>query len=158
MSDDHRDIGRGVLSYRPGQRPSDCEIDPIENENTTTIGIPWLHAVVALIVFAAMAIPIGWRLFAPEPVLPLLQDGTARTAFVSGAYSSCMQKQRTLPENAELSAPGLGAYCLCDGRALADMINSNEYQAMAEGVQQTPSLLKKAETASALCTINMLPS
>jgi hypothetical protein len=114
---------------------------------------------VALIVFAAMAIPIRWRRFAPEPVLPFLQDGTARTAYVSDVYETCMQKQQTLPENVELSARELSAYCLYNGRALADVINSNGYEAMVEGVEHAPaSIVKKAEMANTICALTVLTS
>jgi hypothetical protein len=44
-----------------------------------------------------------------------------------------LEKQRAGAENATLSTPELGAFCLCYGRALADVINGAEYEALAAG-------------------------
>jgi hypothetical protein len=44
-----------------------------------------------------------------------------------------LEKQLAAPENGSLSAPELGAFCLCYGRALADFITGSEYEALALG-------------------------
>ena len=57
---------------------------------------------------------------AEQPAFPLLQDGGPRSAFVGGSYRTCLEQQRAA--NASLSTPELGAFCLCYGRSLADLI------------------------------------
>ena len=84
------------------------------------------RAVAVFIVFAAIAISTGGNPLAAEPDLPLLQDESARTAFISGVYKTCLERQRKLRENASLTAPELGQYCLCYGRALADIIDATD--------------------------------
>ena len=46
---------------------------------------------------------------AQQPSFPFLQEGRARTAFVSGSYQTCLERQRAAPENASLSTPEIGA-------------------------------------------------
>jgi hypothetical protein len=92
-----------------------------------------------------------------QPTFPLLQDGSARTAFVSGAYRTCLERQRASAENASLSTPELGAFCLCYGRALADAVNGADYEALL-AAQLTKSLQKKAQLAASICTARMNPS
>jgi hypothetical protein len=93
----------------------------------------------------------------PDQVLPLLQDGSARGAFVSGTYAPCLKKQRGAPENAGLTTPELGDFCLCYGRALADQINSREFQDLdVTGVEPIPaSLVKKTNAAAYVCQRRM---
>ena len=89
--------------------------------------------------------------------LPLLQDGSARTAFVSGAYETCMEGQRKLPKNASYTAPELGQYCLCYGRALADIVNATELETMAVEKQIPASFFEKAAISDELCRTSMRP-
>jgi hypothetical protein len=114
-----------------------------------------------------MITPTDWQLLAteqastlpPEQVLPFLQDGSPRTAFVSGAYKACLETQRSVPENASVTTSQLGQYCLCYGRALADVINSREYQDLVDhGEHALPSLTPKIKTAGDLCEARMLPA
>lgn len=88
--------------------------------------------------------------FAQQPTFPLLQDGGARSAFVGGTYRTCLEKQRRAAENATLSTPELGAFCLCYGRALADVINGAEYEALAAG-KLPDSFVEKGHVASNIC-------
>jgi hypothetical protein len=85
-----------------------------------------------------------------QQTFPLLQEGSARTAFVSGAYRICLEGARRAPENANLPPPVLGAFCLCYGRALADVINGAEYEALTRGTI-SESFSKKTETAITVC-------
>jgi hypothetical protein len=90
----------------------------------------------------------------PDQVLPFLQGGGARNAFVSGAYEPCLKQQRDAPANASLTTSQLGDFCLCYGRAVADTINSREYQDLdITGVG--PSLVKKQIAAANLCQRRM---
>jgi hypothetical protein len=118
----------------------------------------WIRAVVAIIVFAAIATLTGWKpLAAAESDLPLLQDGSARTAFVSGVYKTCLERQRKLPENTSLTAPELGQYCLCYGRAIADIINATEFEAITLGGAAPASFLEKTALSVKLCRAKMRP-
>src|SRR5262245_57831253 len=128
--DHKKEFARDVLQYRPGaeRTTADAHLELSEPETSNVESyserhIPWLHIGVFLIVLAAIVIPVGWRWLAAEPVLPFLQAGSARDAYVGGVYKGCMRKQRAAPENASLTTPELGEYCLCFGRALADVIN-----------------------------------
>lgn len=148
---DQRDK-RDVFQYRPGERIAGDH----NNDPNVTRRAPWTYVFVTLILFAAVAIPVGWKLFAPEPVPTLLQDGRARTAYVSGFYKTCLPKQRTLPENASLTDPELGGYCLCAGRTVADSITTKEFEAITDG-RIPASFQKKVEAANNLCITLMMP-
>ena len=89
--------------------------------------------------------------------LPFLQEGSARTAFVSGAYETCMEGQRKLPKNASFTAPELGQYCLCYGRALADLVTAKEYETVIVEKQIPASFVQKTETSDELCRESMRP-
>src|SRR5262245_6643647 len=73
------------------------------------------------------------HLFAQEPTFPLLQNEQARLAFVSGSYGTCLERQRAFAENANLSTTQLVIFCKCYARALAEMINGAEYEALMLG-------------------------
>jgi hypothetical protein len=115
------------------------------------------RAVAAVIIFAAIATSTGGKPLAAEPDLPLLQDGSARTAFISGVYKTCLERQRKLPENTSLTAPELGQYCLCYGRALADIINAREFEAITLGGAAPASFLQKTALSAKLCRAKMRP-
>src|SRR6266851_4021029 len=95
--------------------------------------------------------------FAQQPTFPLLQDGGARSAFVGGTYRTCLEKQRAAAENRTLSAPMVGAFCLCYGRAMADAINGAEYEALATG-KLPDSFVEKGRVASNICIARMSTS
>jgi hypothetical protein len=95
--------------------------------------------------------------FAQQPTFPLLQDGGARSAFVGGTYRTCLEKQRAAAENATLSTPELGAFCLCYGRALADVINGAEYEALAAG-KLSDGFAEKQRLAGNVCISRMSTS
>jgi hypothetical protein len=128
--------------------------------------IPWLHLCTSLIVLATIAILIGWRLLAPEPVAPFPQNGSARTAYVSEIYDRCMKEQRALPEKANVTKPQIGTYCLCFARALSNTINSREYETTDDAIKAQLSLLdhvpvvllQEAKGASNICLGMMLPN
>lgn len=95
--------------------------------------------------------------FAQQPTFPLLQDGGARRAFVGGAYRTCLEKQRAAAENATLSTPELGAFCLCYGRALADVINGADYEALTAG-KLSDGFAEKQRLAGNVCISRMSTS
>jgi hypothetical protein len=97
---------------------------------------------------------------AEQPTFPLLQDGGPRTAWVSGSYRTCLQRQRASAENSSLTTSELGGFCLCYGRALADAINGEELEAVGLGdVARIPqSFYKKMQRATEICLGRMNPS
>jgi hypothetical protein len=115
------------------------------------------RAVTIFIVFAAIAISTGGNPLAAEPDLPLLQDESARTAFISGVYKTCLERQRKLRENASLTAPELGQYCLCYGRAIVDIIDAREFEAIRQGGAAPASFLPKTASSAKLCRAKMRP-
>jgi hypothetical protein len=117
----------------------------------------WFRVAAAFIVFSAIATLTGEIIPATESDLPLFQDGTARTDFLSGAYKACLEKQRKLSENAGLTTPELGQYCLCYGRALADTINASELEAITLGTAAPASFLQKTASSAKLCRAKMRP-
>jgi hypothetical protein len=94
---------------------------------------------------------------AQQPTFPLLQDGPGRVAFQSSGYEECLKVQRAAPQNASLSTPELGAYCLCAGRALADTITGAEYEALALG-KFPDSFREKQQRAASICISRMSTS
>lgn len=95
--------------------------------------------------------------FAQQPSFPLLQDGGARRAFVGGTYRTCLEKQRAAAENATLSTPELGAFCLCYGRALADTVNSADYEALTAS-KLSDGFADKQRLAGNVCISRMSTS
>jgi hypothetical protein len=95
--------------------------------------------------------------FTQQPTFPFMREGGERTAFVGGSYRTCLEKQRAVAENASLSTPELGAFCLCYGRALADAINGAEYDALTVG-QLPESFVRKTQVASNICLVRITPS
>ena len=116
----------------------------------------WLRAVAVFIVFATVA-TTGGKPLAAEPDLPLLHDESARTAFLSGVYKTCLESQRKLRENASLTVPELGQYCLCYGRAIADIIDAAELEAITKGGAAPASFLPKTTSSAKLCRAKMRP-
>ena len=112
----------------------------------------------SLIVASLLFVATGTS--ADQPTFPLLQDGGPRTAFVSGTYRSCLEKQRAATENSTLTTPDLAAFCLCYGRALADAINGEELEAVGLGnVGKVPqSFYKKVQRAKEICVARMNPA
>src|SRR6266404_1002446 len=100
-----------------------------------------------------MIVPV----FAQQPTFPMLQDGGARSAFVGGTYRTCLEKQQAAAENATLSKPELGAFCLCYGRAIADVINGAEYEALAAG-KVPDGFADKQRLAGNICLSRMSTS
>ena len=83
--------------------------------------------------------------------LPLLHEGSARTAFASRVYKTCLERQRKHPENTILTPPELGQYCLCYGRAIADIVNAEEFEAITLGGAAPASFLQKTALSAKLC-------
>ncbi len=124
-------------------------------QGNLNVAVRWLVALGLLLAGTGAASHVS----AQQPTFPFLQEGGARIAFVSGAYRSCMKKQRSSAENASLSTPELGAFCLCYGRALADAINGADYEALIAGADKLPeSFLKKTQVASTICIARVTPS
>jgi hypothetical protein len=115
-------------------------------------------AIRSLIVLCFLFVATGSS--AEQPTFPLLQDGGPRTAWVSGTYRSCLEKQRAATENSSLTTPDLAGFCLCYGRALGDAINGEEFEAIGLGdVGKIPqSFFKKAQRASEICLARMNPA
>jgi hypothetical protein len=104
--------------------------------------------------FLLAATLLGVPAFAQQPTFPLLQDGGARSAFVGGVYRTCIKEQRAATENASLSTPELGAFCLCYGRGLADAINGAEYEALVTG-KRADGLVEKRRLVANICISRM---
>ena len=109
--------------------------------------------------FAAM---FSVALFAPalaDTSFPFLQDGRLREGFVLVVANGCIERMVkhagiTVTDKDQFAASADGQffakYCLCYGRAMADMINSQEYDQMVLG-RQPDTFLLKAQQAGAVC-------
>jgi hypothetical protein len=94
---------------------------------------------------------------AQQPTFPFLQDGGARSAFVGGSYRTCLERQRAAPKNVALSVPELGAFCLCYGRALADLTTGADYETL--GLGKIPEgFSEKQQRAGNVCISKMSTS
>lgn len=78
----------------------------------------------------------------------------ARNAFVGGACRTCLKEQRGAQENASLSTSELEAFCLCYGRAIADIVNGAEYKALTAG-RMPPSFADKQRQSADACISRM---
>jgi hypothetical protein len=86
----------------------------------------------------------------PQKELPFADASEARSAFVRGASDSCAQKQKALPQNKDVPAAAIDAYCSCFGKSLADVVTRTEVASMGQR-QVIPSLVEKSKTASEKC-------
>ena len=86
----------------------------------------------------------------PQKELPFADAGEARNSFVRGASDSCAQRQKALPQNKDVPAAAIDAYCSCFGNSLADVATRAEVASMGQR-QTTPSLVEKFKTASEKC-------
>jgi hypothetical protein len=109
----------------------------------------------AALIFATFATTFSAS--AQHPTFPLLQEGGPRTAFVSGAYGSCFEKQKGVSANSSLSDATLGSFCLCYARAIADALNGSEYEAIGLG-RTPPTLTEKAQVATKICMAQINPA
>jgi hypothetical protein len=99
-----------------------------------------------VIVCAVIAVAAAY----PQKELPFADAGAARESFVRGASDTCAQKQKALPQNRDVPAGAIDAYCSCFGNALADVVTRADAASMGPR-QTTPSLVEKAKTASQKC-------
>jgi hypothetical protein len=88
--------------------------------------------------------------FAQQPSFPFLQDGSARESFVRSANNSCIKTQTAAAENKDISQDQIDKFCICSARAMADIINGQEYETLAAG-QMSESFRAKVNRSSALC-------
>jgi hypothetical protein len=86
----------------------------------------------------------------PQKELPFADAGEARNSFVKGTSDGCAQKQKALPQNRDVPAAAIDAYCTCFGNSLADVATRAELASMGQR-QTTPSLVEKFKTASEKC-------
>jgi hypothetical protein len=88
--------------------------------------------------------------YAQQPTFPFLQEGGARNSFVRGAIISCLKTQTAAPANQGVSQERIEKFCNCYARALADVVNGQEYEAMVAG-EILESFRDKAMRSRALC-------
>jgi hypothetical protein len=86
----------------------------------------------------------------PQKELPFADASEARISFVRGASDSCVQKQKALPQNKDVPAAAINAYCSCFGNSMADVATRAEVASMGHR-QMTPSLAEKFKTAAEKC-------
>jgi hypothetical protein len=83
---------------------------------------------------------------------PYAGPGIARDAFVKGASGSCAQKQKTLPENKNIPAAAIDAFCSCFGGSLADVLTRDEIASLGRHEAPGPGFTEKARTVSEKCS------
>jgi hypothetical protein len=114
-----------------------------------TIGAVKAMNKVAISFCAAMLLCMSY-VYAQQPTFPFLQDGGARNSYVQGAINTCLKTQTAAPENQGISQDRIVKFCNCYARAIADVINGQEYEALVAG-QVPESFGGKVKTASTLC-------
>jgi hypothetical protein len=88
--------------------------------------------------------------FAQQPSFPFLQDGGARDSFVKSMNDSCLNAAAEHNDHSQKAQK----YCICYAGAVADIINGQEYEALAAD-QLSDSLREKMKRAGALCFGNL---
>jgi hypothetical protein len=106
----------------------------------------------ARVIFAAMLLCVSTA-HAQQPTFPFLQDGGARNSFAQGAIDTCLKTQTATPANQGISQERIAKFCNCYARAIADIINGQEYEAAVAG-QASESMRGKVKTAIAVCSTN----
>ena len=99
---------------------------------------------------AVTAAPVSPEPAGQQLTFPFLQDGSARNSFVQGGVDTCLKTQTAAPENRNLSQDQIIKFCGCYARAVADVVNGLEYEAIVNG-KILDSFRGKAKNASLLC-------
>jgi hypothetical protein len=119
----------------------------LRNSILTGLGaVVGVFGVSFVLVYGAVAFATAY----PQKELPFADAGKARNSFVKGASDSCAQKQKALPQNKDVPAAAIDAYCSCFGNSIADVATRAEVAAMGQR-QTTPSLVEKLKAASEKC-------
>jgi hypothetical protein len=100
--------------------------------------------------FVIICAVIAFATAYPQKELPFADASEARSSFVRGATDSCAQRQKALPQNKDVPAAAIDAYCSCFGNSLADVATRAEVVSIGQR-QTTPSLVEKFKTASEKC-------
>jgi hypothetical protein len=104
----------------------------------------------ARLISAAVLLCVSYA-HAQQPTFPFLQDGGARNSFVQGAINTCLKTQTAAAENQGISQDRIAKFCNCYARAIADIINGQEYAALVAG-QVSETFRAKIKRSSDLCT------
>jgi hypothetical protein len=112
-----------------------------------------LGAVVGVVVVSFVLI-CGSIAFAtayfPQKELPFADAGAARSGFVNGSLGSCARREKANPQNKDVPAATIDAFCSCFGNSLADIVTKVDVAAMGQR-QTTPSLGEKFKMVSEKC-------
>jgi len=84
--------------------------------------------------------------------LPFAEAGSARDGFVAGFMRSCAKTQQAEPENKDLSAADIDAFCSCSAKSLADVVTRDELAHIEQHKAAAASFAEKVNTASQKCT------
>jgi hypothetical protein len=121
-----------------------------------------LAGLVAAIVIASVSFGITWSVIAVAAAPQLYADqlteefpyanaGFSRTIFVRGASSSCVQRQKTLPDSKDVPAATIDVFCSCFGDTLADVITRGDIKSLGRNEAPGPEFAEKTRTASQKC-------
>jgi hypothetical protein len=103
---------------------------------------------VSLVIVCAVIAVAATR---PKKELPYAEASADRDSFVAGASSSCAKSRHAAPENRDVSAEFIDAFCSCFGNSLADVATRVEITHMDQHHTAAPSMIEKIETASQKC-------
>jgi hypothetical protein len=117
---------------------------------------------VAVVVISGVSLAITWGVIAVAvaPQLyadqlteeyPYAKPSISRTIFVKSASSACGQKQKTLPDNKDVSVAVIDAFCSCFGSSLADVITRGEIRSLGRNEAPGPDFAEKTNTTSQKC-------
>jgi cytochrome bd-type quinol oxidase subunit 2 len=109
-----------------------------------------LGAVVGVLLVIVCAI-IAVAATRPKKELPYAEASADRASFVGGASSSCAKSQRAAPENQDVSAAFIDAFCSCFGNSLADVATWAEVAYLDQHQTAAPSMIEKIGTVSQKC-------
>ena len=76
----------------------------------------------------------------PNKDTPLKAASADRATFIKSLTTSCVTKQQSVPENKNMSAAAINAFCTCYGNALADVTTMEELTYMTEHHGPSPSM------------------
>lgn len=82
--------------------------------------------IVGIALLAAVALSVSiWRFNAAREADPAL-SGEVRAGFLKSAVESCVSLQKASPDNADVPAATISAYCECYADALASRITASD--------------------------------
>jgi hypothetical protein len=118
------------------------------SRNSVLVGVGAIATVAMLICLAISSLAALER---PNRDAPFATASADRATFIKSTTSSCVTRQQSAPQNKNLSAAAINAFCACYGNALADVTTMDELFYMDQHRAPSPSMTEKINATYQKC-------